>query len=347
MAFPAFIFSGSVPALNRTELAVYSVACRIANKSKSNCRFAASASQLSKTTGYHNERHVREALRGLVTKGFIRPYGTRKWKEPQAYELCHPETSESLASSSTNFKHWVKLRTALHRNKIGYFYFPLATYEKLPTMRGSTFSLLVAIARMANLNGRSFQLKAAELRDLAGLDQKTFKTEVEATRENWVQFGFTDSGNKVVEVFILDPATGKSLDMLEAEIEAQENAERAERFRQNRAKNGKHSPVNLLAWFLWAAQMNLHHAAGEELRGTCPNCHNQRSMKPAFHVNFFKGTHGVFRCFECRYSGKVLDLIVDRVGLTAALLKLEMVHIEQPGEMAKAAEMFKGYGKAA
>src|SRR5258708_14016126 len=90
--------------------------------------------------------------------------------------------------------------------------------------------------------------------------------------------------------------------------------------------------------------MNLHHAAVEELRGTCPICHNQRSMKPAFHVNFFKGTHGVFRCFECRYSGKVLDLIVDRVGLTAALLKLEMVHIEQPAEMAKAREMLTGYG---
>jgi hypothetical protein len=330
--------------LSRVELAVYSVACRIANRSASNCRFAVSVSQLSKVTGHSDEKQVREALRGLVTKGFIRPYGIRKWKEPQAYELCHPETSEGLASSSTNFKHWVKLRTALHRSKIGYFYFPLATYEKLPTMRGSTFALLVAVARMANLNGRSFQLKSAELRDLAGLDQKTFKTEVEATRENWVQFGFTDGGNKIVEVFILDPATGKSLDILEAEIEAQENAERAELFRQNRAKNGKHSPVNLLAWFLWATQMNMHHAAGGELRGTCPVCHNHKTMKPAFHVNFFKGTHGVFRCFECRYSGKVLDAIVDRVGMIAALLKLEMVHIEQPAEMAKATELLRGYG---
>lgn len=344
MAFPAFIFSGSGPALNRVELAVYSVACRIANRSASNCRFAVSTSQFSKITGYSDERQVREALRALVTKGFIRPYGIRKWKEPQSYELCHPATGESLASSSTNFKHWVKLRTALHRNKIGYFYFPLSTSEKLPTMRGSAFALLVAIARMANLHGRNFQLKAAELRELAGLDPKTFKTAVEETQENWVQCGFTDTTKRTVEVFILDPATGKSLDILEAEIQAQEDAERAERFRQNRAKNGKHSPVHLLAWFLWATQMNLHHAAGGELRGTCPICHNQRSMKPAFQVNFFKGTHGVFRCFECRYSGKVLDLIVDRVGLTAALLKLEMVHMEQPAEMLKAAEMLKGYG---
>ncbi len=344
MAFPAFIFSGSAPALNRVELSVYSVACRIANQSKNNCRFSISLRDLQTATGYKKPKAMREALRGLVAKGFIRTYGTRKWKEPQAYELCHPETAEGLASSSTNFKHWVKLRTALHRNKIGYFYFPLATYEKLPIMRGSTCALLVAVARMANLNGRNFQLQAAELRDLAGLDQKTFKTEVEETKENWVEFGFTDGSRKIVEVFILDPATGKSLDVLDAEIEAQENAERAERFRQNRAKNGRHSPVNLLAWFLWAAQLDLHHAAGGELRGTCPISHNLRTMKPAFHVNFFKGTHGVFRCFECRYSGKVLDLIVERVGLTAALLKLEMVHIEQPAEMAKAAETLNGYG---
>jgi hypothetical protein len=138
-AFPVWIFDGNKPALNRVELAVFSVGCRIANQSKHNCRFCISLSDLQIATGYKKRQNLSAALHGLVSKGFIKPYGVRKNKEPQTYELCCPATGEGLANDSPHSRHWVMLRTALYRRKDSYFYFPTETLDKLEQNTGFHF----------------------------------------------------------------------------------------------------------------------------------------------------------------------------------------------------------------
>jgi hypothetical protein len=345
IAFPDWIFDGNKPALNRAEQSVFSVGCRIANQSKNNCRFCISLRDLQIATGYKQRENVSAALRGLVAKGFIKPYGVRKWKEPQTYEICCPVTGQGLASSSTNYKHWVKLRTALHRNRDSYFYFPSETLDRLDKIEGATFSILLAIAFLARLHGREFEVKAAELRDLAGVDTKTLNASVEATRENWAFFGFTDTTRRTVQVIILDPASGKSLDVLEAEAWAQEEAERQLRYQRNREKNGKHTPIYLLAWVMWALQIEFEHAAGGELKAVCPKCRNQRTCRKNFQLNVFKGPHGVFRCRDCMNGGSGMTLVTGQgVSLTEAMLKLEVIARQEPACVARATELLKDYG---
>ncbi len=343
-ALPVWIYVGNKPALNRIEFAVFSVGCRIADRCKNNCRFSISLSDLQIATGYKKRQHLSAALHGLVEKRFIKPHGIRKNKEPQTYEICCPATGEGLAIDSPSYRLWVKLRTALYRRKDSYFYFPDETLDRLSKLEGSTFSILMAVAFLARLHGREFEVKAAELRELAGVDTRTLNTTIEETRETWAFFGFTNSTKRVVQVIILDPITGKSLDTLDEETKAQEKAERQQRYDRNRERYGKHASAFVLAWVMWAFKNEFQHAVGGELKTTCPKCRNERTNRKNFQLNVFKGPHGVFRCSDCSYGGSGMTLVMDQgISLTQAMLKLEVIERQEPACVARAKELLKGY----
>jgi hypothetical protein len=147
-----------------------------------------------------------------------------------------------------------------------------------------------------------------------------------------------------VQVIILDPITGKSLDVLDAETKAQEEAERQLRYQRNREKNGKHASAFLLAWVMWAFKNEFDHGSGGELRTTCPKCRNERTHRKNFQLNVFKGPHGVFRCSDCFYGGSGMTLVMDQgISLTQAMLKLEVIERQEPACVARAKELLKGY----
>jgi hypothetical protein len=343
-ALPAYLFSEeSGLAISAAELCVFSVCANAAKKAAANCRFTLTVTEIMKQTGY-KKKAVLAALRSLCDRSFLKLHGKQQHRKPRTFEICNAENGEGLASHHTESRKWLSLRGALVADGLPYFWLPTMAIENLPQLSGSVFSLLVAVARLASMNNRDFEVEAAKLRFLCGLDFKTFKSAVTETQEDWVQIGFTDSTSRTVGVILLDPATGVSLEMSEAERQEREEAARAKRYKENREKNGKHSPLQLLAWALWALGDLQAHGGHGEFVTFCPNCRNTKKNRPGLHVNVFKGTHGVYRCFECGNGGKLLTLIREHFAdFKIAVAKLYGIDAEHPELVQKAAQMLRHF----
>lgn len=342
---PAFIFTDDrMPALTAAEFCVFVVCCDAAKKTVNNCKFSLSVAEIQERTGYSKKAAVTEALKGLREKDFIRPCGHRQHRKPQTYELLNPATGESLASQYENQRRWVSLRGALVRDGLRYFWIPTDAVKRLPQLSKRVFTVLLGVARLAALQGRNFLVESEVLRYLCGLDYKTFSRAVDEAEEKWVQVGFADTTHRQVNVILLDPATGDSLEISEQERQEREREERERRFKDNRARNGKYSPVQLLAWALWAfGDLRLHSGDGECVT-FCTTCHNARKNRPGMFVNVFKGTHGVYRCFECGTGGNLLTLIRQNVGgFNTAMAKLTAIEHEHPELVQRAMGMLKNY----
>jgi hypothetical protein len=343
---PALVFTDDrTPALTAAEFCVYAVCCDEGKKATSNCKFTLSVTEIMSRTGYRKKSTVREALKGLVGKQFIRPFGQRQHRKPQTYELCNPLTGEGLSSLHTNKRKWVNLRGALHRAGLVYFWMPTHTIKGLSELSNRVFSLLLGVARLAALQGRRFEVESDVLRYLCGLDYKTFNSAVGEAEEPWVLITFTDATHKALGVILLDPATGESLEISEQERKEREQEEREQRFKDNRARNGKYSPVQLLSWAMWAFGDDLQaHGGSGEFITFCPVCHNTKKNRPGLRINVFKGTHGLHRCFECGTGGNLLRLIREHVGdFMTVIAKLAAIEHEHPELVQQAAGMLKNY----
>ena len=342
---PAFIFTDDrMPALTVAEFCVYVVCCDAGKKAVNNCKFTLSISEIQTRTGYSRKAAVTEALRGLREKEFIRPYGQRQHRKPQSYELLNPATGESLASLHKDQRKWVSLRGALVRDGLRYFWIPTEAVKRLPELPKRVFAVLLGVARLAALQGKSFEVESEVLRYLCGLEYKTFKLAVGEAEERWVQVGFTDTTHRGVSVVLLDPATGESLEISEQERQEREREEREKRFKDNRERNGKYSPVQLLAWALWAFGDLQQHGGNGECVTFCTVCHNTRKNRPGMFVNVFKGTHGLYRCFECGAGGNLLRLIRENVGgFNTAIAKLTAIESEHPGLIERATAMLRNF----
>jgi hypothetical protein len=343
---PAFVFTDdATTALTPAELCVYAVCCDAAKKSRQNCRFTLTVREIQNRTGYKEKKSVSAALRSLREKGFIRPLGERQHRKPQSYELCNPAAGEGLSSLHTDPKKWLSLRGALQRDGLVYFWLPSEAVAKLSGLSPSVFAVLLAVARLASLHGRQFEVEAAKLRFMCGLDHEAFTKAVSGTEERWVLIAFTDATHREIGVILLDPATGESLEISEQERKEREQEEREKRFKDNRARNGKYSPVQLLAWALWAFGADLQgHGGSGEFITFCPVCHNIKKNRPGLRINLFKGTHGVYRCFECGTGGNLLTLIRQHVGdFMTVIAKLAAIEHENPELVQQAAGMLKNY----
>jgi hypothetical protein len=182
------------------------------------------------------------------------------------------------------------------------------------------------------------------MRFLCGLDHEAFSRAVGEAEERWVQVGFTDTTHRQVSVILLDPATGDSLEISELERQERECEDREKRFKDNRERNGRYSPVHLLAWALWAFGDLRQHGGSGECVAFCTTCHNVRKNRPGMFVNVFKGTHGVYRCFECGTGGNLLTLIRQHMGgFNTAIAKLTSIESEHPELVQQAAHMLTNY----
>jgi hypothetical protein len=238
------------------------------------------------------------------------------------------------------------LRGALQANKLAYFWLPAATVQKLPTLSPSVFVLLLGVAQLASLkDAREFEIDAQTLRTLCGFDYKTLRKAVTEAHDRHVYVGFTDTTSRTVQVMLIDPATGKSIAVTEEEQRARAREEYEKRMRDSVEKNGKYSPVNLLAWAMWTLGDFQPHNAHGEFVTRCVLCRKPHDWKQTLSVNPFKGTHGVYRCFECGSHGGLLQLVRERVpgGFTEALRKLGKIQYEEPALTQEAARQLKGY----
>jgi hypothetical protein len=344
LALPGYVFTQGSPALTRSELAVFAIACKVTNNPKANCRFAIKLEEMQKLTGYGDKQTVSDALRGLCEKKFIKKVKTARRKtDPFVYEVCDPETSEGFSTDSGDERNTMKLRRALKIRNYPYFWLPTVAVKQLPTVKSSSFALFVAVARQASLRGRTFEIPTAELEKFSGLeDRRTLKAAMTEIHQRWVFMGFTDSSSKTVHVNLIDPANGSFIGTEELERELKEQAERHQRFKEHKAKNRKHTPVQILAWAMWNFSSELKPSTIGEFKTFCPSCHNRSTHKPNLSINPFKAQHGVYCCGDCGVGGNLLDLIAQRVGLVEALTMLQGIERAVPRLVQKAEQMLKG-----
>jgi hypothetical protein len=343
-AVPAFIFADGKPVLTPAEVSLYAIACKDASEPKSNCAFSRSLTELQTLTGFSNRSVVTDALKGLVTKGFIRPFGERKTEsqESQPYELMNPRTAEPLAIQSSDSRNFVGLRSALYHAGLSYFNVPLDVVQGMSKKSSAELVLFLAVARIAGkVEDRDFVTKAAGLRDLSGLSQKTFKKVVVRLNKRWLEIGFTDTDCLNVSVFLIDPDTKKLLVTFERE---QKDADQL-RAQANAKAQRTLSAEQVFAWALWFLRNdNPKPASGAEFLFTCPLCKNRKSHKPKLTVNPFKGVYGAFHCYECRYGGGLKKLAGTRCDVWESDKMLASIKSEQPALYAKATALLKGYG---
>ena len=364
-ALPAFIYEKDEPILTPAELAVYAIGCEIAEEPKNNCRFTLSVTEIQALTGFSKRNTVTEALRGLASKNFIQPVGTRKpgSKTPQSYELTNPKTQEGFSLDTKDRRERKSFRSALYHNGFGYFNVPKFSLRPLPDFGATALVLFCAAARCANTtesnlrqfntrqlvegrySGRDFEIPSVELRKMTGLDPKTFKKAMGRIHNQLLYIGFTDASSRTVQIMLIDPDTKISLDLME---QRQREADEADR-RKYRSENRKHAAAQLLAWVMWAFKDCAPRVAGRgEFCFWCPECHNRktrkgkRELKQRFSVNPFKGASGLYRCYDCSASGSVKALVISRVGIFDALVKLAGIeresHYYEPAQ-----ELVKGY----
>jgi hypothetical protein len=343
-AVPAFVFAEGKPVLSPAETSVYAIACADAEEPKNNCTFTRSLSELQTLTGFSDRHVVIDAVKGLMSKCFIRLTGEHKpgSKDAQTYELLNPRTAEGLGVEGSDSRNFLSLRSALYQAGLGYFNMPLDVVRGMSEKGSSELVLFFAIARCAGkIQDRDFEIKAAELRDLSGLDPKTFKKVVVRIDKQWVQIGFTTTDCRAVAVFLIDPASKKLLSAFEREQKDRDNEAIQKRVMPARM----HSAQEILAWTMWALRNdNPKPASGAEFMFTCQLCRNKKSHKPKMTVNPFKGLYGVFHCYDCGYGGGLKKITGSQYGVWEAAKMLASIKSEQPALYAKATALLKGYG---
>jgi hypothetical protein len=342
-AIPSFIFSDGKPVLTPAEVSVYTIACMDAEQPKNNCTFTRSLAELQTLTGFSFRNAITDALKGLMEKKFIRLVGEHKpgSQTPPIYELLNPQTGEALSVGGTDRRAFLSLRSALYHARLSYFNIPQDVVLNMSKKSSAELVLFLCVARCAGkVQERDFEIKAAELRRLSGLAQKTFKRVIEHLNRCWLMIGFTATDCREVFVFLIDPGSKKLLTTFEREQKNRDEAAIQNRVRPERT----HSAGEILAWAMWALRNdNPKPACGGDFMFTCPMCRNKKSHKPKLSVNPFKGVFGAFHCYECRYNGGLKKIAGSRHGIWEAKKMLAGIRQEQPALFAKATEVLKGY----
>jgi hypothetical protein len=360
-AIPFFIYDESQqdkPVLNRAELAVYAIACAHAEEPKNNCRVTLSISEFQELSGFSNKNTVRDALKGLEEKHFLRTVDGKSG-EKKTREILNPRTGESFSIETSDRREFTRLRTALSQCGLGYFNIPVDMVNRLHEKSSSAFTLFVAVARSMNLASsrcmfiediREVEVPAKRLRKMTGFSHDTLKKSVIELDESWLHIGFTDADHKVVLISLIDPATKESLWLFEYKRREADNAERKEKFEANLLKR-EHTNTQLLAWAMWILNDSGPLGKdGEEFSFWCPVCRNQvtskgrRQARPRFSVNVSKGSYGLWHCFDCGIGGTLLKLAEQRRGGTWDARKmLHDIEKEKPTLYAAAQRLLDGY----
>jgi hypothetical protein len=203
----------------------------------------------------------------------------------------------------------------------------------------------MAADRCVNLaRERDIEIRAAELRTMAGQDPKTFKRSMEEIHERWLLIGFTDATSRIVFVNLIDPDSGSLLDSFEYEQTAVDEAQRQERY-ANAIKKRENTAEEILAWVMWALHdEDPKYGTKANFLFMCPECRNKKTHRKKFAVDAFKGHYGAYYCYDCRVSGALNKLIATRCGFLDSLIALRGIRREQPRLYEKASELMKQYG---
>jgi hypothetical protein len=345
---PKFIYSvGGKPLVSELELRVLSVASEESKKAKANCRFTMPAREMAQRVGYKKEDRVADALRGLLDKNFFGLVGNVQHRQTRTFEFCDLRTGEGLSSLSTNRSKWRSLRRVLNDERIPYLWAPSDSIRSLAHQDYRFhFSLSVAaFATAGRLAQRSFEVSAGELRTMCGLDPDTFTNAVWASDEPWFTIGFTDNRHRSVYVRLMDAASGQSLDDVEDSRKTSEQQQREQRYAEDTERTDQHTNVKLMALALWAVgdlEQNDRHGEFVKL---CPFCRNAKKNRPRFSINVFKGTHGFWRCPECKAGGDLRRLVQKLTGLNLLQVqqKLASMPSDNPQLMARAERLLRGF----
>jgi DNA-binding MarR family transcriptional regulator len=340
VAVPVFVFdAGHKPVLTGPELCAYAIACEIAENPQANCAFTLSLSDLMKHMGLTSRPAVAKIRKSLERKRFIKREGARKGRDAQRYVLTNPRSGESFAVETEDKRTHQSLRSTLRHLGIGYLNVPLFAIQQISKSPTSSFALFVAVCRYLSILGeRDGQLEASILRAMSGLDRRTFKKAIEALNGRWLDIAFSDS--RTVGVILVNPWTQATLESFARTLKDEDDAAVQRSIHAQRVN----TPEQLLAFAMWLiGDTNPKHSSGADFYFRCPECRNGKTHKPKFAFNPFRGTHGLFCCYDCGVGGGLKRLAVEKVGLFGALSKLAGIERSEPLLVEAATKMLKGY----
>jgi DNA-binding transcriptional regulator GbsR (MarR family) len=354
-AVPLFILSDGVPALEKNEEGVYTVLCERAENSRNNCIVTFGIEELEDRTGY-SRSSVSRAFKGLREKKFIRPVGDRRngSREALSFELTNPANSEGLALVTDDKRERRNLRSALYQAQLPYMNLPMFSVREIKKRGVARFLAFRALAAIAgNLKQRGFTAETAVLRKLSGLDQKTFRRELEKVNGKVIEAEVSPNG-RMVRVTLIDPKSKQTLDDLEEQQKLADEEARLKRYDEEN-KERVSTPEQVLALALWCLK-DLHPKIGGdgEFVFYCPECHNfktkrgRRQQRPRFTVNPSKGMNGLAYCHDCDagMGGDLLKYVANKTGMKPfeAMTKLLSIKSEEPAYYAAAQGLLGGFG---
>jgi hypothetical protein len=358
-AVPLFVFKNGAPILGKNEDGVYVVLCAMADNRENNCTVSFNLRDIQDRTGY-KEWSVIKALQSLTAKHFIRPVGERKngSREALSFELTNPENSEGFALVTDDKREFRNLRSALFHARLAYVNIPvfavraLKSKKKMDMARFLTFRAFAVVA--GNRNARDFKVATAEVRELSGIDQKTFKKEYEALHKSKLLRIEVSLNGTMLSVTLVDPKTKKTLDDFQEEQKIADDAERQQRYEEAN-KERKATPEQALALAIWFLKDN-HPKIGNggDFLFFCPECHNfktkrgRREHKPRFSVNPFEGNDALLCCYDCDegHGTGLVGYVATKTGTGYMKIAAKLFNIksEEPECYAAAQKLLGGFG---
>jgi hypothetical protein len=334
-AVPVHIFKDEALALSFAELSVFLVACRSASAMRSNSECELPLVELQKITGYEI-RQILRALKSLKDRSLLAP----RWEQDNIngrfgrclYELCD-SYGEGLSKTAAHRRRYVGLRKALYERGVAYLGLPNSIIDRLDRLRGAPLAVYVSAVRLCNLaKGSEVRVPAKRLRTLAGVsDNRTFRATLDVLLDAKVLD--INTPRRDIDITLLNPATGKTLD--EERIRTAETGEA-----KNAQREHEYKPALLLQWavsYIWpgTSSDSLKHGSGGDRVGHCPMCGDRNAKRrgtASLCINVekrnSKNPWGVWFCHSCRVGGNLLDLVIQRSGKAdfRARNELEALH---------------------